>query len=256
VRTADGEKAITFEEHQRSRKAPGSNDAPKELGPCKVYDIRNAGKHHRYTVSEVLVHNCGYGGSVGALKAMGALESGMTEGELKPLVDAWRQSNPNIVKLWWDVDKAAKEAVREKTTTSTHGIRFSYESGFLFITLPSGRRLAYVKPRIGTNAFGSDCVTYEGVGATKKWERIDTFGGKLVENVTQAISRDLLCHAMQQLEAAGCRIVMHIHDEVVIEAPKEMQVDEVGRIMGIVPLWADGLILDAAGYETGFYMKD
>jgi len=529
-----------------------------------VYDILNAGDHHRFTVSGVLVHNCGYGGSVGALKAMGALESGMTEGELKPLVDAWRKSNPNIVEFWWDVDKAAKEAVKEKTTTSTHGIRFSYESGFLFITLPSGRRLAYVKPRIGTNMFGSDCVTYEGVGATKKWERIDTYGPKVVENClahgtlvlteqglvpiqeirtqdrvwdgvewvtheglidkgiqktvrvgrdiemtanhkilttegwrecgtteglewadvqlpdgyqqggeygpgksamavqvqvreaeghsfeasakqktsgailrmhdkefdieeehpawdvpsprirrlardetalygpesscmeklrgkgdtgvryvaaqlravlarhgadlsagfgsgqkgqqsrlqcaelplggakgqlqkqevepcdkdpirrddsicsfrvdrnrcdndplsdgppvadrivvhptgcekqvydlancgprhrfaiwdggagkarivsncTQAISRDLLCHAMQQLEAAECRIVMHIHDEVVIEAPKAMQVDEVGRIMSIVPLWADGLILDAAGYETAFYMKD
>ena len=221
-----------------------------------VYDILNAGDHHRFTVSGALVHNCGYGGSVGAFKAMGALESGMTEDELKPLVDAWRQSNPNIVSFWWDVDEAAKQAVRGKTTTSTHGIRFSYESGFLFITLPSGRRLAYVKPRIGTNMFGSDCVTYEGVGATKKWERIDTFGGKLVENVTQAISRDLLCHAMQKLESAGCRIVMHIHDEVVIEAPKAMQVDKVGKLMGIVPLWAEGLILDAAGYETGFYMKD
>jgi hypothetical protein len=325
---------------------------------------------------------------------MGALESGMTEEGLKPLVDAWRQSNPNIVKFWWDVDEAVKQAVRGKTATSTHGIRFSYESGFLFITLPSGRRLAYVKPRIGTNVFGSDCVTYEGVGATKKWERIDTYGPKLVENClaqgtlvlterglvpiqeiqthdrawdgvewvtheglidkgiqetvcigrdiemtedhkilttkgwrecakteglewanvqlpdgyqqggeynaaemgiimhsigckkqvydlancgprhrfaiwdggagrarivsncTQAISRDLLCHAMQQLEAAGCRIVMHIHDEVVIEAPKEMQVDEVGRLMSIVPSWADGLMLSAAGYETEFYMKD
>jgi len=221
-----------------------------------LYDIRNAGAHHRFTVSGVLVHNCGYGGSVGALKAMGALESGMTEDELKPLVDAWRQSNPNIVQLWWDVDKAAKDAVREKTTTNTHGIRFSYESGFLFITLPSGRRLAYVKPRIGTNNFGSDCVTYEGVGATKKWERIDTFGGKLVENVVQAISRDLLCYTMQKLEATGCRIVMHIHDEVVIEAPKAMEVDEVGRLMGIVPSWADGLRLSADGFETQFYKKD
>jgi DNA polymerase len=187
---------------------------------------------------------------------MGALESGMTEDELKPLVDAWRQSNPNIVQLWWDVDKAAKDAVREKNTTNTHGIRFSYESGFLFITLPSGRRLAYVKPRIGINDFGSDCVTYEGVGATKKWERIDTFGGKLVENVVQAISRDLLCYTMQKLEATGCRIVMHIHDEVVIEAPKDMKVDEVGSIMSIVPSWADDLRLSAAGYEAEFYMKD
>jgi DNA polymerase len=193
---------------------------------------------------------------VGALKAMGALESGMTEDELKPLVDAWRQSNPNIVKLWWDVDRAVKDAVRDKTTTNTHGIRCSYESGFLFITLPSGRRLAYVKPRIGTNDFGSDCVIYEGVGLTKKCERSDTFSGKLVENVVQAISRDLLCHAMQQLEAAGCSIVMHIHDEVVIEAPNAMKVDEVGRLMGIVPSWADGLMLSAAGYEAEFYMKD
>ena len=560
VQTGDGEKAIPIGEAVCSAGiSVGSKGVLRD-----VYDILNAGAHHRFTVSGALVHNCGYGGSVGALKAMGALESGMTEEELKPLVDAWRQSNPNIVKFWWDVDETAKQAVRGKTATSTHGIRFSYESGFLFITLPSGRRLAYVKPRMGTNMFGSDCVTYEGVGATKKWERIDTYGPKLVENClaqgtlvlteqglvpiqeiqthdrvwdgvewvtheglidkgiqetvcigrdiemtanhkilttegwrecgtteglewadvqlpdgyqqggeygpgksamavpvqvreaeghsfeasaeqktsgailrmhdkefdieeehpawdvpssgirsvaldetalhgsepscmeelrgkgdrgvryvaaqfravlarhgadlsagfgsgqkgqqsrlqctelplggakgqlqkqevepcdkdsirrhdgicifrvdrnrcdndpvsdgppvadriivhpagcekqvydlancgprhrfaiwdggtgrarivsncTQAISRDLLCHAMQQLEAAGCRIVMHIHDEVVIEAPKEMQVDEVGRIMSIVPLWANGLILDAAGYETGFYMKD
>ncbi len=214
---------------------------------------QNAHLRQKGKVSELAL---GYNGSVGALKAMGALEMGLEENELKPLVDAWRQSNPNIVQLWWDVDKAAKDAVREKTTTNTHGIRFSYESGFLSIRLPSGRRLAYVKPRIGTNDFGSDCVTYEGVGATKKWERIDTFGGKLVENVVQAISRDLLCYAMQQLEAAGCRIVMHIHDEVVIEAPKDMEVDEVGRIMSIVPSWADGLMLSAAGYEAEFYMKD
>ena len=252
VRTADGRKTVSLGEGLPLKKVVSGSPVVLQ----NVYDILNAGDHHRFTVSEVLVHNCGYGGSVGALKAMGALESGMTEDELKPLVDAWRQSNPNIVSFWWDVDEAAKQAVRGKTTTSTHGIRFSYESGFLFITLPSGRRLAYVKPRIGTNMFGSDCVTYEGVGATKKWERIDTFGGKLVENVVQAISRDLLCHAMQQLEAAECRIVMHIHDEVVIEALKAMQVDEVGKLMGIVPLWAEGLILDAAGYETGFYMKD
>jgi len=256
VSTADRKKAIALGGHQGKQEVPSSNDAPKKLGACNVYDIVNAGRHNRFTVSGVLVHNCGYGGSVGALKAMGALESGMTEDELKPLVDAWRQSNPNIVKLWWDVDKAVIRAVKDRSTTDTHGIRFSYESGFLFITLPSGRRLAYVKPRIGTNAFGSDCVTYEGVGATKKWERIDTFGGKLVENIIQAISRDLLCHAMQQLETAGCRIVMHIHDEVVIEAPKAMEVDEVGRIMSIVPSWAEGLMLSAAGYEAEFYMKD
>lgn|GEM_PF-18033 len=182
VQTGDGEKAIAIGGHKGERRLSMVRDVLKTTGTCKVYDILNAGTHHRFTVSGVLVHNCGYGGSVGALKAMGALESGMTENELKPLVDAWRQSNPNIVRLWWDVDKAAKEAVKEKTTTDTHGIRFSYESGFLFITLPSGRSLAYVKPRIGTNEFGSDCVTYEGVGGTKKWERIDTYGPKLVEN--------------------------------------------------------------------------
>jgi DNA polymerase len=256
MRTGNGGIAISFGGHQRGRRDPTVHDILKTLEPCKVYDILNSGSHHRFTVSGALVHNCGYGGSVGALKAMGALESGMTEDELKPLVDAWRQSNPNIVRLWWDVDKAAKEAVKEKTTTDTHGIRFSYESGFLFITLPSGRRLAYVKPRIGTNAFGSDCVTYEGVGGTKKWERIETYGPKVVENLCQSISRDLLCHAMQHLEQLGCRIVMHIHDEVVIEAPMDMEIDEVGRIMGIVPSWADGLRLSAAGYEAGFYMKD
>ena len=256
VRAADGKKAISLGGHQRVRRDPAAYDAPNKTGTCKVYDILNAGEHHRFTVSGVLVHNCGYGGSVGALKAMGALESGMTEDELKPLVDAWRQSNPNIVQLWWDVDQATKEAVKERITTNTHGIRFSYESGFLFITLPSGRRLAYVKPRIGMNAFGSTCVTYEGVGGTKKWERIETYGPKVVENLCQSISRDLLCHAMQQLESAGCRIVMHIHDEVVIEAPMDMEIDEVGRIMSIVPSWADGLMLSAAGYEAEFYMKD
>jgi len=560
VQAGDGGKAM----HIRKAVCSAGIAVGKKGVLRDVYDILNAGTHHRLTVSGALVHNCGYGGSVGALKAMGALESGMTEEELKPLVDAWRQSNPNIVKFWWDVDEAVKQAVRNKAATSTHGVRFAYESGFLFITLPSGRRLAYVKPRIGTNMFGSDCVTYEGVGATKKWERIDTYGPKVVENClaegtlvlterglvpiqeikthdrvwdgvewvnheglidngrqetvllggslemtanhkilttegwrecakteglewadvqlpdgyqqggehrpgksamvvqvqvreaeghsfeasaeqktsgailrmhdkefdikekhpawdvpsprirrlardetalygpesscmeelrgkgdrgvrcvaaqfravlarhganlsagfgsgqkrqqsrlqctelplggakgqlqkqevepcdkdsirrhdsicffrvdwnrcdynslshgpqladrivvhptgcekqvydlancgprhrftvwdgragkarivsncTQAISRDLLCHAMQQLQGAGCRIVMHIHDEVVIEAPKGMQVDEVGRIMSIVPSWAEGLILDAAGYEAEFYMKD
>ncbi|NLE14329.1 MAG: hypothetical protein GX626_00485, partial [Spirochaetales bacterium] len=159
----------------------------------------------------------GYGGSVGALKAMGALDMGLEESELKPLVDVWRQSNPNIVQLWWDVDKVVKEAVRGKTTTNTHDINFSHESGFLFITLPSGRRLAYVKPRMGTNDYGNDCVTYEGVGATKRWERIETYGPKVVENIVQAISRDILCYSMQQLK--DHRICMHIHDEIVIEAP-------------------------------------
>lgn len=221
-----------------------------------LYDIRNAGSHHRFTVSGVLVHNCGYGGSVGALKAMGALESGMTEDELKPLVDAWRQSNPNIVQFWWDVDKAALDAVRKGISTEMHNLTFSHEGNGLFITLPSTRKLAYVRPKIETNDFGSDCITYEGTGSTKKWERIGTYGPKLVENCTQAISRDLLCHAMRQLETAGCRIVMHIHDEVVIEAPVGMDVQDICRRMSRVPPWAEGLHLNADGYETNFYKKD
>ena len=196
----------------------------------------------------------GYGGSVGALKAMGALDMGLEENELKPLVNVWRQSNPNIVQFWWDVDKVVKEAVKDRISTNTHGIKFSYESGFLFITLPSGRRLAYVKPRMGTNDFGSDCVTYEGVGATKKWERIETYGPKVVENIVQAISRDILCYSMQQLK--DHRICMHIHDEIVIEAPDEMELETIEASMAASPSWADGLLLNADGFETKFYKKD
>lgn len=196
----------------------------------------------------------GYGGSVGALKAMGALDMGLEENELKPLVDAWRQSNPNIVQLWWDVDKVVKEAVKDRISTNTHGIKFSYESGFLFITLPSGRRLAYVKPRMGTNDFGNDCVTYEGVGTTKKWERIETYGPKVVENIVQAISRDILCYSMQQLK--DFRICMHIHDEIVIEAPDEVKLKAIEVSMAVAPSWADGLLLNADGFETKFYKKD
>lgn len=196
----------------------------------------------------------GYGGSVGALKAMGALDMGLEENELKPLVNVWRQSNPNIVQFWWDVDKVVKEAVKDRISTNTHGIKFSYESGFLFITLPSGRRLAYVKPRMGTNDFGSDCVTYEGVGATKKWERIETYGPKVVENIVQAISRDILCYSMQQLK--DHRICMHIHDEIVIEAPDEVELKDIEASMAAPPSWADGLLLNADGFETKFYKKD
>ncbi|MGB4408215.1 MAG: DNA polymerase [Sphaerochaeta sp.] len=196
----------------------------------------------------------GYGGSVGALKTMGALDMGLEENELKPLVNVWRQSNPNIVQFWWDVDKVVKEAVKDRISTNTHGIKFSYESGFLFITLPSGRRLAYVKPRMGTNDFGSDCVTYEGVGATKKWERIETYGPKVVENIVQAISRDILCYSMQQLK--DHRICMHIHDEIVIEAPAEVELKDIEASMAASPSWADGLLLNADGFETKFYKKD
>ncbi|MHB1155092.1 MAG: DNA polymerase, partial [Eubacteriales bacterium] len=199
----------------------------------RLYDIRNAGRHHRFTVSGKLVHNCGYGGSVGALKAMGALEMGLDEDELSSLVNAWRQSNPNIVKLWWDVDRAAMEAVRDRRTNTTHGITFSCQSGMLFITLPSGRRLSYVKPRIGENKFGGQCITYEGVGATKKWERLDSYGPKFVENIVQATARDILCYAMQTLR--NCSIVMHCHDEIVIEADKHISFEAVCEQMGRTP---------------------
>ena len=196
----------------------------------------------------------GYGGSVGALKAMGALEMGLTEDELQPLVSAWRQANPNITKLWWDVDRAAMEAVRYKHTNETHGIEFSCRSGMLFITLPSGRRLAYVKPKVGENKFGGECITYEGVGGAKKWERLDSYGPKFVENIVQATARDILCYAMQTLR--HCAIVMHIHDEVVIEADRRMSMQAVCDQMGRTPPWAKGLQLRADGYETDFYKKD
>lgn len=196
----------------------------------------------------------GYGGSVGALKAMGAIEMGLSEEELPPLVDAWRQANPNITKLWWDVDHAVMEAVRFKRTNETHGITFSCKSGMLFITLPSGRQLAYVKPKIGTNKFGGDCITYEGVGGMKKWERLDSYGPKFVENIVQATARDILCYAMNTLRC--CSIVMHIHDEVVIEADPQMSLQAVCDQMGRTPPWAKGLQLRADGYETDFYKKD
>lgn len=196
----------------------------------------------------------GYGGSVGALKAMGALEMGIPEEELKPLVDAWRDANPNITELWWDVDRAVKETVDLRTSSETHGIRFVYESGFLFICLPSGRRLAYVKPRIGENRFGGESVTYEGVGGTKKWERLESYGPKFVENIVQAISRDILCCVMKTLRC--CSIVAHVHDEIIIEADPKVSLEAICEQMSRTPPWAKGLILRADGYETPFYKKD
>ena len=198
----------------------------------------------------------GYGGSVGALTAMGALDMGLTENELQPLVTVWRKANPNIVRFWWDVDRAAKRAVKERVTTETHGLRFEYRSGMLFITLPSGRKLCYVKPRIELNRFGSESVTYEGIGTNKKWERIESYGPKFVENIVQATSRDILCHAMRRLDALGYNIVMHVHDEVVIEAPADALVDDICQVMGETPPWAKGLLLRADGFECQFYKKD
>lgn len=196
----------------------------------------------------------GYGGSVGALKTMGALEMGLTEEELPDLVSAWRQSNPNIVRFWWDVDSAVKKAIKEKTTQSTHGISFCCRSGMLFIQLPSGRVLSYVKLRMGENKFGGESVTYEGVGGTKKWERLESYGPKFVENIVQATSRDILMYAMQTLRC--CSIVAHVHDEVIIEADPRMGLDAVCEQMARVPAWAEGLLLRADGYTCDFYKKD
>ena len=196
----------------------------------------------------------GYGGSVGALKAMGALEMGLSEEELHPLVNAWRTSNPNIVRFWWDVDRAAMNAVQKHIDEDVAGITFAYRSGMMFITLPSGRKLTYVKPKIGQNQFGGDCITYEGIGSTKKWERLETYGPKLVENIVQATARDILCYAMRTLQ--HCFITMHIHDELVIEASPEVSLDAICEQMGRTPPWAKGLKLRADGYETDFYKKD
>ena len=196
----------------------------------------------------------GYGGSVGALKAMGALEMGLQEEELKPLVDAWRTANPMIVKLWWAVDDAVMTVIRMKSSTETHGIRFTCQSGMLFITLPSGRQLSYVKPRIGENQFGSPAATYMGTNAARQWDRLESYGPKFVENIVQAISRDILCYAMQTLHC--CSIVAHVHDELIIEADPRMSLETVCEQMGRTPPWAPGLQLRADGYATDFYKKD
>lgn len=196
----------------------------------------------------------GYGGSVGALKSMGALEMGLAEEELQPLVDAWRTSNPMITQFWWDVDRAVKDCIKQRVPTETHGLRFDYRSAMLFITLPSGRKLAYVKPRIGENQFGGESVTYMGVSGTKKWERLESYGPKFVENIVQGTARDILCYAIQTLK--NCSIVAHVHDEIIIEADRRMSVEAVCEQMGRTPPWAKGLKLRADGYECEFYQKD
>lgn len=247
--------AVANKEHLlRITGIPDRHHTTPTYEKAKVYDILNAGPRHRFTVSGHLVHNCGYGGSVGALTAMGALEMGLKEDELKPLVDAWRESNPNIVKLWWCVDDAATKAVEGKCRTSTHGLKFNCQSGMLFITLPSGRNLSYVKPIIGENKFGGRTVTYMGIDSTHRWSRIESFPGRWVENCVQAISRDILCYAMQTLR--NCSIVAHVHDELIIEADPRMSLETICEQMGRTPPWAEGLILRADGYTTPFYMKD
>lgn len=209
-------------------------------------DLRQKGK-----IAELA---CGYGGSVGALTAMGALDMGLKEDELKPLVLSWREANQNIVALWWAVDKAIKDAIAMKGVTKTHGIEFECRSGLLRITLPSGRKLTYIKPKIEINKFGGESVTYEGVGVAKKWERIESYGPKFVENIVQAISRDILMYALQNLSVYN--IVAHVHDEIIIEASENTKLEDICETMSRVPYWAKGLILTADGYTCEFYMKD
>jgi len=199
----------------------------------------------------------GYGGSVGALTAMGALDTGLSESELPVLVRQWRSANPHITKFWWDVDAAASASVREKTEKAVGKVGFSYKSGILFVTLPSGRKLSYIKPKFEINKFGREGLTYEGIGESKKWLRIETYGPKLVENIVQATSRDLLALAMLRLRDRGFEIVMHCHDEAVMEVPHgDSSAREVCGIMAIAPDWAAGLPLRADGYECDFYKKD
>lgn len=223
--------------------------ASKMFGVPVVKHGENGQLRQKGKISELA---CGFGGSVGAMKAMGGSE--MSDAELKQIVTDWRTASPHIVQLWWDVENAAIKAVRDKTETETHGIHFSYESGFLFIKLLSGRRLAYVKPRIGENRFGGDSITYEGIGTGRKWERLETYSGKLVENIVQATARDLLFYSMQTLSQYF--IVGHIHDEMIIECPKDTKLDEICQQMAITPDWAKGLLLRADGYECSFYKKD
>lgn len=253
-----------FRENQRRNYLLGSigRKGKKKMlaaytGKVRVYDIQNAGPNNRFTVSNCLVHNCGYGGSVGALKAMGALEMGLQEEELRTLITDWRAANPNITKLWWTVDKAALKAVKERVPQAVGKLTFHYERGILFITLPSGRRLSYIRPRIEINKFGREGLTYEGIGENKHWCRIETYGPKLVENIVQATARDLLAEAMLAIRDRGYEIVIHVHDEVVVEAPLEKgSLEELCELMAISPTWAEDLPLRADGFECEYYKKD
>ena len=226
-------------------------------GVRKVYDIRNAGRHHRFTVSGRLVHNCGYGGASGALISMGALDMGLSEEELPDLIDDWRNSNPHIVQFWWDVEKAAIETIKDHKERKVGRVGFQFYSNTLWIVLPSGRKLAYIKPKMQPNRFGRMAITYEGLNAANKWSRGETYSGKLVENITQATARDLLAEAMWRMEQTGLNAVGHVHDEVILEVPTgSITVDDVVRIMSMNPDWADGLPLNAAGYSGFYYFKD
>ena len=195
----------------------------------------------------------GYGGSVGALKAMGALDMGLTEDELQPLVTMWRESNMNIVAYWWAVDNAVKNVIKTRISQRVGQVCFEFHSGMLFITLPSGRRLTYVKPQIGENQFGGESVTYMGIDSTKHWSRIESYGPKFVENIVQAVSRDILAYAMKTLRC--CQIVGHVHDELIIECSPDVSLDAICAQMGRTPSWLPGIELRADGYECNFYQK-
>ena len=225
--------------------------ASKMFGVPVVKHGENGHLRQKGKISELA---CGFGGSVGAMKAMGADSLGLSDTELKQIVTDWREASPHITELWWAVDRAVKKAVKEKTATKTHGLLFSYEAGFLFIRLPSGRRLAYAKPYIGKNKFGGESVTYMGINAQKKWDRLESYGPKFVENCVQGIARDLLMYSMQTLSQYF--IVGHIHDEMIIECPKDTKLDEICQQIAITPDWAKGLLLRADGYECSFYKKD
>ena len=225
--------------------------ASKMFGVPVVKHGENGHLRQKGKISELA---CGFGGSVGAMKAMGADSLGLSDTELKQIVTDWREASPHITGLWWAVDRAVKKAVKEKTATKTHGLLFSYEAGFLLIRLPSGRRLAYAKPYIGKNKFGGESVTYMGINAQKKWGRLESYGPKFVENCVQGIARDLLFYSMQTLSQYF--IVGHIHDEMIIECPKDTKLDEICQQMARTPDWAKGLLLRADGYECSFYKKD
>ena len=226
-------------------------------GKARVYDIRNAGRHHRFTVSGKLVHNCGYGGASGALISMGALDMGLSEAELPELIDDWRNSNPHIVQFWWDIEKAAVETIKDHNDRTVGKIGVSFSANTLWLQLPSGRRLAYIKLKLQPNRFGRMSITYEGLGQNNKWSRQETYSGKLVENITQATARDLLAEAMWRIEQAGIAIVGHVHDEVILEVPEgTITVDDVCGLMNQNPAWSEGLILNSAGYSGGYYFKD
>lgn len=225
--------------------------ASKMFGVPVVKHGENGHLRQKGKISELA---CGFGGSVGAMKAMGADSLGLSDTELKQIVTDWREASPHITELWWAVDRAVKKAIKGKTATKTHGLLFSYEAGFLFIRLPSGRRLAYAKPYIGKNKFGGESVTYMGINAQKKWDRLESYGPKFVENCVQGIARDLLMYSMQTLSQYF--IVGHIHDEMIIECPKDTKLDETCQQMARTPDWAKGLLLRADGYECSFYKKD